>query len=55
MPKNVFWQVSGSTTLGTTVHFEKHLEWLPGAAGELLFQEASTLAAESALSVDSHD
>lgn len=29
---------------GTTVHFEKPLQWRPGAAGELLFREARTPA-----------
>jgi serine/threonine-protein kinase RsbW len=46
--------LTGTGRQGTTVHFEKHLEWLPGAAGELLFQEASTLAAEPVPDVDGH-
>lgn len=30
-------QLTGSAREGTTVHFEKTLEWLPGAAGQHLF------------------
>jgi serine/threonine-protein kinase RsbW len=30
-------QLTGNRRQGTTVHFEKTLEWLPGAAGEHLF------------------
>ena len=30
-------QLTGSERGGTTVHFEKTLEWLPGAAGQHLF------------------
>jgi serine/threonine-protein kinase RsbW len=30
-------QLTGNQRQGTTVHFEKILEWLPGAAGQLLF------------------
>jgi serine/threonine-protein kinase RsbW len=30
-------RLSGSTGHGTTVHFEKKLDWLPGAAGQHLF------------------
>jgi serine/threonine-protein kinase RsbW len=30
-------QLTGSERAGTTVHFEKTLEWLPGAAGQRLF------------------
>jgi hypothetical protein len=41
--------LTGNGREGTTVHFEKRLEWLPGAAGELLFKEASALAAEPVL------
>lgn len=36
--------LTGNGREGTTVHFEKRLEWLPGAAGEFLFKEASALA-----------
>jgi serine/threonine-protein kinase RsbW len=46
--------LTGNRRKGTTVHFEKHLEWLPGAAGELLFKEASTLAAEPVPDVGGH-
>ncbi len=31
-------KLSGNGREGTTVHFEKELEWLPGAAGQSLFQ-----------------
>ena len=30
-------QLTGNHRRGTTVHFEKTLEWLPGAAGQYLF------------------
>jgi hypothetical protein len=30
-------QLTGNDREGTTVHFEKSLDWLPGAAGEQLF------------------
>lgn len=30
-------QLTGNDRHGTTVHFEKTLEWLPGAAGQYLF------------------
>lgn len=30
-------QLTGTGRQGTTVHFEKRLEWLPGAAGQHLF------------------
>jgi hypothetical protein len=30
-------QLTGSERHGTTVHFEKTLQWLPGAAGQHLF------------------
>ena len=30
-------QLTGNEGHGTTVHFEKTLEWLPGAAGQHLF------------------
>jgi serine/threonine-protein kinase RsbW len=30
-------RLTGNQREGTTVHFEKTLEWLPGAAGQLLF------------------
>ena len=30
-------QLTGNGGKGTTVHFEKNLEWLPGAAGQHLF------------------
>jgi hypothetical protein len=30
-------QLMGNQRQGTTVHFEKTLEWLPGAAGQHLF------------------
>jgi len=30
-------QLTGNERHGTTVHFEKTLEWLPGAAGQYLF------------------
>ena len=30
-------QLTGSERHGTTVHFEKTLQWLPGAAGQYLF------------------
>jgi serine/threonine-protein kinase RsbW len=30
-------QLTGNEHHGTTVHFEKALEWLPGATGQLLF------------------
>ena len=33
--------LTGDGREGTTVHFEKPLDWLPGAPGELLFGEAS--------------
>jgi serine/threonine-protein kinase RsbW len=31
-------QLTGNGRQGTTVHFEKKLEWLPGAAGQHLFR-----------------
>ncbi len=31
-------ELTGNGRNGVTVHFEKRLEWLPGAAGEHLFQ-----------------
>ncbi len=31
-------QLTGNKSRGTTVHFEKRLEWLPEAAGQLLLQ-----------------
>ena len=31
-------QLTGNGRQGTTVHFEKKLDWLPGAAGQHLFQ-----------------
>jgi len=31
-------QLTGNGRQGTTVHFEKKLEWIPGAAGQHLFQ-----------------
>jgi serine/threonine-protein kinase RsbW len=37
-------QLTGSTTGGTVVHFEKALRWLPGAAGEHLFSAADDLS-----------
>jgi serine/threonine-protein kinase RsbW len=37
--------LTGDGSEGTTVHFEKPLDWLPGAAGEFLFDEASPPAA----------
>ena len=30
-------QLTGNERHGTTVHFEKTLQWLPGAAGQHLF------------------
>ena len=30
-------QLTGNGRQGTTVHFEKKLDWLPGAAGQHLF------------------
>jgi serine/threonine-protein kinase RsbW len=33
-------QLIGDGRPGTTVHFEKELRWVPGAAGEQLFREA---------------
>jgi serine/threonine-protein kinase RsbW len=30
-------QLTGDERHGTTVHFEKTLQWLPGAAGQYLF------------------
>jgi serine/threonine-protein kinase RsbW len=33
-------QLTGNERQGTTVHFEKKLEWLPGAAGQHLFNSA---------------
>src|SRR6204780_2715888 len=33
-------QLTGNERHGTTVHFEKTLEWLPGAAGQRLFNAA---------------
>jgi hypothetical protein len=30
-------QLTGNGRQGTTVHFEKTLEWVPGAAGQYLF------------------
>jgi serine/threonine-protein kinase RsbW len=32
-------QLTGNGRQGTTVHFEKKLEWAPGAAGQHLFSE----------------
>jgi serine/threonine-protein kinase RsbW len=32
-------RLTGNGREGTTVHFEKDLDWVPGAAGELLFSE----------------
>jgi hypothetical protein len=32
--------LTGNERQGTTVHFEKKLEWLPGAAGQHLFNSA---------------
>jgi hypothetical protein len=34
-------QLTGSERYGTTVHFEKTLQWLPGAAGQHLFNADS--------------
>ena len=34
-------QLTGNDREGTTVHFEKALDWLPGAAGEHLFSADS--------------
>ena len=34
-------QLTGDGRAGTTVHFEKALSWLPGAAGEHLFSARS--------------
>jgi serine/threonine-protein kinase RsbW len=34
-------QLTGNERHGTTVHFEKTLEWLPGAAGQRLFNAAA--------------
>jgi len=34
-------QLTGSGRRGTTVHFEKTLQWLPGAAGQHLFNTGS--------------
>jgi hypothetical protein len=31
-------ELTGDERHGVTVHFEKHLEWLPGAPGRQLFQ-----------------
>jgi serine/threonine-protein kinase RsbW len=33
-------RLTGDGRQGTTVHFEKELRWIPGAAGEQLFSEA---------------
>jgi serine/threonine-protein kinase RsbW len=33
--------LTGNGREGTTVHFEKPLEWVPGARGRLLFREAA--------------
>ena len=33
-------QLTGNDRHGTTVHFEKTLDWLPGAAGQRLFNAA---------------
>jgi serine/threonine-protein kinase RsbW len=35
-------RLTGSGREGTTVHFEKPLDWLPGAPGELLFKQTGT-------------
>lgn len=35
-------QLTGNERHGTTVHFEKTLEWLPGAAGQRLFNAAAS-------------
>jgi len=34
-------QLTGNARHGTTVHFEKTLDWLPGAAGQRLFNAAA--------------
>ena len=34
-------QLTGDGRAGTTLHFEKALSWLPGAAGEHLFSAHS--------------
>lgn len=34
-------QLTGNERHGTTVHFEKTLEWLPGAAGPRLFNASA--------------
>ena len=34
-------QLTGNERHGTTVHFEKTLDWLPGAAGQRLFNAAA--------------
>jgi hypothetical protein len=55
VPKNVFWQVSGSTDIGTTVHFEgvildqTAIALGTGASvnGRLLAQTAVTLESNS--------
>ena len=36
-------QLTSTERRGTTVHFEKNLEWLPGAAGQDLFTSADAL------------
>ena len=35
-------RLTGNGRAGTTVHFEKPLDWLPGAPGELLLAETGT-------------
>jgi serine/threonine-protein kinase RsbW len=35
-------RLTGNGQEGTTVHFEKHLDWLPGARGEFLLKETET-------------
>jgi serine/threonine-protein kinase RsbW len=47
--------LTGNGREGTTVHFEKPLDWLPGAAGEVLFREAATSAADRAPGGDDHN
>ena len=43
-------QLTGNGRKGTTVHFEKTLEWVPGAAGQHLFA-ADVEGSDSALPV----
>jgi serine/threonine-protein kinase RsbW len=47
--------LTGNGREGTTVHFEKPLDWLPGAAGEILFREAAAQAADPAPADADHD